>query len=76
MKFSRACDICFETYSLDRKPIQLFCCKKIVCIECLQSLATTTSSCPWDRRRWTSRSLLKKCEAATPDNLLEQASLI
>ena len=70
-EYKTVCEVCFDDYNEDTKrPMTLYCCKKIVCFECLESLGKSTSSCPWDRRRWTARNLILKCEEVTPSDLL------
>jgi hypothetical protein len=55
------CEICFDNF--DNKSIKLFCCSKLICNECVESIMNTGSSkCPWCMRKWNSRFFYNKCE--------------
>ena len=71
MKLSKVCEVCFGEYSVTRKTLVLWCCSKLLCEACVEN-SSSFSKCPWDRRRWTSRTLKSKCLAVTPSDLLEQ----
>lgn len=71
MVLSRSCEVCFEDYTAERPPLKLFCCKKLLCQDCVDQIKSH-SYCPWDRRRWNSRTLKGKCLECTPNDLLEQ----
>eukprot|EP00602_Paraphysomonas_sp_CaronLab_P006685 CAMPEP_0185034600 /NCGR_PEP_ID=MMETSP1103-20130426/24638_1 /TAXON_ID=36769 /ORGANISM="Paraphysomonas bandaiensis, Strain Caron Lab Isolate" /LENGTH=241 /DNA_ID=CAMNT_0027571323 /DNA_START=221 /DNA_END=943 /DNA_ORIENTATION=+ len=52
--------------------MKLFCCAKTLCRECLRSIVDTSVTCPWDKKRWIARSVMKRCEDATPADYLSQ----
>jgi len=71
------CPICLESYDEEvHAPVRLFCCQKTLCSNCLEQIASNTSACPWDKKRWVQRSVLKKCLQNTPANYLEHIKSI
>jgi hypothetical protein len=68
-----SCSICLETYRVVHKqPLRVTCCNLPICIECIHGIVGNTSRCPWCQLRWTARSFLKRCEANTPKNYLQE----
>jgi len=44
----RECEVCFDLYSAEKRPLKLFCCQKTICEECLNQVglgSTTVKSC-------------------------------
>jgi hypothetical protein len=44
----RECEVCFEDYSAEKRPLKLFCCQKTICEECLNQVSlgsTNVQSC-------------------------------
>mmetsp|Transcript_6517 Transcript_6517/g.9038 ORF Transcript_6517/g.9038 Transcript_6517/m.9038 type:complete len:336 (-) Transcript_6517:48-1055(-) len=68
------CPICFSDFDDNNHlPLLSFCCKKALCISCVKSIIGVSSSscCPWDKRRWIGRSVLKNFFQSTPPNYIE-----
>lgn len=55
------CPICFFTYDFDeRAPLKTFCCGKTLCRRCIEQTIASSSNCPWDKRRWSGRTLIHR----------------
>lgn len=67
------CDICFEPYEENsvRSPIRLYCCGHHICRQCIDGMIQNLAACPWCKRKWVARLVLKKCEENTPCNFYQ-----
>ena len=73
--FKMECPICFTEYDQDiHAPLVTFCCQNTICMNCVRSISaerSTSSCCPWDKRRWVGRSVLNNIMNSTPSNYFE-----
>eukprot|EP01035_Chromulina_nebulosa_P036856 gene36856-49711_t len=69
------CPICYTDYDNDNHtPLVTFCCQNTLCMKCVKNISaeiSTSSCCPWDKRRWVGRSVLNNFMNSTPPNYFE-----